>query len=59
MRVEHYLDCRDGADVNLYAIEGGGHQWPGGNSAFGHGNTCRDIDAAASIWQFFSEHPKR
>ena len=29
-RVESYGNCKDGADVALYAIEGGGHHWPGG-----------------------------
>lgn len=44
--------------VVLYAIEGGGHTWPGGpQHASEHfiGRTCYDIDAATVIWQFFSE----
>jgi hypothetical protein len=30
-RVESYGNCKDSADVPLYAIEGGGHHWPGGD----------------------------
>ena len=30
-RVETFGGCAQGADVVLYAVEGGGHHWPGGN----------------------------
>jgi polyhydroxybutyrate depolymerase len=58
-RVENYGNCRDGADVKLYAIEGGEHRWPGGDEPFrlrSSGN-IRDFDAAIVIWDFFREHP--
>jgi polyhydroxybutyrate depolymerase len=38
-------NCRGGADVILYTINGGGHGWPG------------DVDAAQMIWNFFLKHP--
>ena len=48
-------------EVLLYAVEGGGHTWPGGPqfmpvSIIGH--VCRDFDATEAIWDFFKKHPK-
>jgi polyhydroxybutyrate depolymerase len=60
-RVESYADCQDGADVVLYAIEGGGHRWPGGDEPIflaPHGRTSRDFDGATVIWDFLKAHPK-
>jgi polyhydroxybutyrate depolymerase len=48
--------CKDGADVWLYTVEGGGHTWPGGWQYFGPriiGKTARDFDATDAIWSFF------
>ena len=58
-RVESYGNCKDGADVALYAIEGGGHHWPGGDQPLrpGMGNFSRDFDAGVVIWNFFKQHP--
>ncbi len=59
-RVESYPGCRDGADVTFYAIEGGGHHWPGGDEpAFRepHGRTPRDFDGATTVWSFLKAHP--
>ena len=39
--------CTNGADVVLCTIDGGGHAWP-----------HDDLDATASIWQFFAAHPR-
>ncbi len=61
MRVRRtaYPGCKDGRDVELYTIEGGGHTWPGGPaSGPAVGRVTRDIDATAAIWSFFSKHPK-
>lgn len=43
----------------LYALEGGGHHWPGGDEPlrFARGNESRDFDAAVVIWDFFRKHP--
>jgi polyhydroxybutyrate depolymerase len=52
---------RDGTEVVLYTIEGGGHTWPGGPQylpVFMVGRVCRDIDANPIIWDFFAKHPK-
>jgi polyhydroxybutyrate depolymerase len=52
VRVDKYSGCQDGSAVQLYAIEGGHHMWPGvaisGNS----------VPATDLIWTFFAAHPK-
>jgi polyhydroxybutyrate depolymerase len=58
MRVKRFLfrPGKGGADVALYAVEGGGHTWPGGwqyLNRFLIGKTCRDFDACDEIWEFF------
>lgn len=51
--VSTYTACRDDATVQLYTIEGGGHDWPG--SPFG--GEPEGPDADAIIWSFFAGHP--
>jgi len=56
-----YSKGRDGADVVLYRIEGGGHTWPSGVQYLPErvvGRVCRDISGAEVIWEFFKAHPK-
>jgi polyhydroxybutyrate depolymerase len=60
VRKEVYGGCENGAEVVLYAVEGGGHTWPGGLQYLPEsiiGRTSRDFDASEVIWQFFKEHP--
>jgi len=60
VRTEVYGGCEGGAEVVLYAIEGGGHTWPGGLQYLPEaiiGKTSREFDASEVIWQFFKEHP--
>jgi polyhydroxybutyrate depolymerase len=49
---DKYAGCKEGTAVELYAIQGGHHMWPGlrisGNS----------VPATDLIWSFFSQHPK-
>ena len=54
-----YTDCEGGADVVLYTVEGGGHQWTGGGEAPGFivGEMNRDVNATELMWEFFSAHP--
>ena len=54
-----YSRCADRADVVLYAIEGGGHTWPGGGALpeWFVGSTTQSIDAAELMWEFFRDHP--
>jgi polyhydroxybutyrate depolymerase len=47
----------DGVEVVLYAVEGGGHTWPGSYSTASLGRTSMDFNASEVIWQFFKEHP--
>ena len=52
VHTDMYSGCKNGAAVQLYAIQGGHHMWPGlrisGNS----------VAATDLIWSFFEEHPK-
>jgi polyhydroxybutyrate depolymerase len=60
VKKEVYGGCQDGAEVVLYAIEGGGHTWPGGLQylpKFVIGRTSKELNASEVIWQFFKEHP--
>ncbi len=58
--VTTYSGCRDGANVILYTVNGGGHTWPGGFQYLPEniiGRTCRDFNASQVIWDFFRQHP--
>jgi polyhydroxybutyrate depolymerase len=50
-----YTDCDQGAEVEFYTIEGGGHTWPGGKPLpeWITGLTTQDIDATRVMWEFF------
>jgi len=50
-----YTGCADGAEVHLYAIEGGGHTWPGGSPLprLLVGRTVTGVDATREMWEFF------
>lgn len=55
-----YGDCRDGAEVALYTIEGGGNTWPSGDKILPEkevGKTSTDLDTDEVMWKFFSAHP--
>lgn len=61
IRRETYTGGKNGTEVVLYAIEGGGHTWPGGLQYLGEriiGRTSRVIDANEVIWEFFKSHSK-
>lgn len=54
VRLEQYT-CT-GAPIQLYVIQGGGHDWPTGQALprfLSPGN--RDINATATIWEFFQQ----
>ncbi len=49
--------CSEGSEVELVAIEGGGHSWPGGERmARFLDPPSTAIDASAEIWRFFARH---
>ena len=56
VRCEAAQACR--ADVLSCRVEGGGHTWPGGMEAFFLGHTTSDLDATATILDFFLDHPR-
>lgn len=59
VRKEVYSDCKNGAEVILYAIENGGHAWPSGHKYLPDiivGKISKDIDANEVIWDFFKRH---
>ena len=59
VRREVYSGCKGGAEVVLYAVEGGGHTWPGGLQYLPEriiGKTSREFSASEVIWQFFKQH---
>ncbi|MBV9873548.1 MAG: hypothetical protein JO025_02365 [Verrucomicrobia bacterium] len=53
---------RDGTDVVLYRIIGGGHTWPGSRPSLLFslflGKVCLNLDASELIWKFFWNHPR-
>jgi polyhydroxybutyrate depolymerase len=51
-----YSGCDQGAEVEFYTIDGGGHTWPGGDPLpeWIAGRTTHDIDATRVMWEFFS-----
>jgi len=60
IRKEVYGNGKDGTEVILYAIEGGGHTWPSGYQYLNErivGKTSRDMNANEVIWDFFEKHP--
>ncbi len=53
----HYVNCDENADVILYTIDEGGHTWPGGPPLPILGKTTDNINASATMWEFFVAHP--
>jgi polyhydroxybutyrate depolymerase len=52
---------REGSEVVLDTIEGGGHTWPGGPQYLPRlliGRACPQPDATKEIWEFFRAHPR-
>ncbi len=54
-----YANCANRTGVELYAIKGGGHAWPGGDrlTALLDAPT-REISATELMWEFFKQHAK-
>ncbi len=49
-----------GADVAFYAVDGGGHAWPGGAKDGADGvEPTRELDATSAMITFFFRHPMR
>jgi polyhydroxybutyrate depolymerase len=57
-----YRGGRQGTEVVVYTIAGGGHTWPGGSQylpAFFVGKASGNLDATSTIWEFFKAHARR
>jgi polyhydroxybutyrate depolymerase len=53
-----YGPGKEGSEVVLYAIAGGGHTWPGRNLRIQFlGKSTLNISANDLIWKFFEKHP--
>jgi polyhydroxybutyrate depolymerase len=53
VRGSRFTGCDQGADVILYTVEVGGHQWPGGTTIPGAGRNTMHVDATEEMWRFF------
>ncbi|MCU0233051.1 MAG: hypothetical protein MUE90_03330 [Thermoanaerobaculales bacterium] len=53
--------CRDGGEVTLCTIAGGGHAWPGGRKYPAEkicgGTLSQEVSANELMWEFFERHP--
>jgi len=61
IRREVYAESAGGSEVILYAVEGGGHTWPGGGQYLPEwliGKTSHDLDASLVVWDFFARHQR-
>jgi polyhydroxybutyrate depolymerase len=57
-----YTGCRDGATVELYTLNGEGHEWPGGPALPRTvtrllGPQTNAVNANDLMWAFFAAHP--
>ena len=49
-----WAPCAAGTAVELYTVDGGGHEWPGSSPPLpGHDPPSPDLDATQVIWDFF------
>jgi polyhydroxybutyrate depolymerase len=59
VRREVYAAGHHGAEVVFYAVEGGGHTWPGGSErSTRFGRQSMDFNASEAIWEFFRRHSR-
>lgn len=58
VRRQRYGPGKEGSEVVLYIIDGGGHTWPGRDPRVRFlGKSTRDVSANDLIWDFFQRHP--
>jgi polyhydroxybutyrate depolymerase len=60
VRREVWAGGKNGSEVVVYTIEGGGHAWPGAAQYLPKviiGIASRNLDATPTIWKFFQAHP--
>lgn len=55
-----YGPGKDGAEVVLYVVDGGGHTWPGQAVLINIvGKSTKNISANDLMWEFFQKHPMK
>jgi polyhydroxybutyrate depolymerase len=55
-----YGGGKDGSEVVLVVIEGGGHTWPGREPALKLlGKATKNVSANELMWEFFDKHPMK
>jgi polyhydroxybutyrate depolymerase len=55
-----YGPGKDGAQVVLLVINGGGHTWPGRDPKIGFlGKSTKNVSANDQMWEFFQRHPMK
>ena len=55
-----YGPGKDGSEVVLFIIEGGGHPWPGQEPPVRFiGKSTKNMSANELIWEFFLKHPMK
>jgi polyhydroxybutyrate depolymerase len=60
VKQEVYGPGKDGSEVILVTINGGGHTWPGQQPLVQFiGKSTRNISANDMIWDFFLRHPMK
>ena len=47
---------KNGAEVVMYVLDGGGHVWPGRRIPAILGKNTFNLDACETIWQFVSKY---
>ena len=61
-RRDSYSGGRDGTEVTLWTVEGGGHEWPKPRPSVRPATMtvakAADISATEQIWSFFAAHPR-
>jgi polyhydroxybutyrate depolymerase len=58
--IKTYGGGKEGAEVVLVVIEGGGHTWPGREPPLKVlGKATRNVSASDLMWAFFERHPMR
>lgn len=53
-----FVDGLNGAEIELFKVNSGGHTWPGAIAVPGLGVTNQDINASKEIWRFFQKYSK-
>jgi polyhydroxybutyrate depolymerase len=59
IRTEIYAGGKDGTEVALYTVNGGGHAWPGGQPYLLGPEPTKEISATDLMWEFFMRNPKK